>query len=198
VSGQVCIAPKRFIVPASLKEEIETRVVKKFKAAVMGDPMNEETTFGPLARGDLRENVAKQVDETVAQGAKLLLGGAIEDGPGFYYPATVLTDIPPGSPAYSEEVFGPVAAIIAVADEEEALRVANDTAYGLGAAVFSGDPERAERMARSIDAGACFVNANVRSDARLPFGGVKKSGFGRELGPIGIREFTNAKTVYVA
>lgn len=198
VSGQVCIAPKRFIVSEKLKPEFEEKLVARMQRAVMDDPTKEETTLGPLARRDLRETLARQVNSSVARGAKLLLGGTIPAGEGAYYPATVLTDVKPGMPAFDEELFGPVAAVIAVTDETEAVKLANATEYGLGAVVFSRDTARAERMALQIEAGCCFVNDFVRSDPRLPFGGVKHSGFGRELGALGIREFTNAKTVYIA
>jgi len=198
VSGQVCISPKRFIVPESIKTEFEEKLVERMSKAVMGDPTKDETTFGPLARHDLRDMVARQVQETIDEGATLLMGGECPEGPGAYYPATVLTDVKPGMPSYDDEVFGPVAAIISVPNEEEALRVANDTPYGLGAVVFSRDVERAEKMAHGIEAGCCFVNSVVRSDPRLPFGGVKQSGFGRELGACGIKEFTNTKTIYIA
>ncbi len=198
VSGQVCISPKRFIVPESLKSEFESKLVARMGKAQCGDPMSDSTDFGPLARQDLRDAVAAQVDACVAKGATRLLGGTVPDGPGAFYPATVLTDVGPGMPAYDEEVFGPVAAIITVPDEAAALRVANDSPYGLGAVVFSGDANRAEEIACAIDAGCCFVNSAVRSDPRLPFGGVKQSGYGRELGAHGIKEFTNTKTVYIA
>jgi succinate-semialdehyde dehydrogenase/glutarate-semialdehyde dehydrogenase len=199
VSGQVCIAAKRFIVPESIRSDVEERLVARMKKARMGDPTEEETTFGPLARTDLRDTVASQVEASIKSGARLLEGGVIPEGPGSYYPATVLTDVRPGMPAYDEEVFGPVAAVIGVADEAEAIRVANDTPYGLGAVVFSADTERAEGIARnSIRAGCCFVNSFVKSDPRLPFGGIKQSGYGRELGTSGLKEFVNVKTIYIA
>ena len=164
----------------------------------VGDPMAEMTDVGPLAREDLRDHLADQVARSIAAGAECRLGGKVPDARGWYYPATVLTGVRPGMPAYDEEMFGPVACIIRVDSEEEALRVANDTAYGLGAAVFTQDLERGERIARTeIEAGACFVNDFVKSDPRLPFGGVKSSGFGRELSEDGIRAFVNVKTVLV-
>ncbi len=198
VSGQVCIAPKRFIVPESLRTKFEVKLVARMKQASMGDPLESDTNYGPLARKDLRDTVARQVQQSIDLGATLLLGGQCPTGPGAYYPATILSNVQPGMAAYDEEVFGPVAAIITVADEAEALRVANDTPYGLGAVVFSKDVRRAEKLAQSIDAGCCFVNTFVRSDPRLPFGGVKQSGFGRELGSQGLKEFTNTKTIYIA
>ena len=197
-SGQSCIAAKRFLVVEQLREEFERRVVKRMARAVMGDPLDENTTLGPLARADLRDQLHQQVLDSVKAGARLLLGGELPEGPGAFYPATVLTDVSPGMPAYSEELFGPVASIICVRDEADAIQVANDTAFGLGSAVFTGDLERGERIAvQELDAGASFVNSIVRSDPRLPFGGVKDSGYGRELSPFGIREFVNVKTVWV-
>ncbi len=197
-SGQSCIAAKRFLVVEPLREEFERRMVERMSLAVMGDPMDEATTLGPQARPDLRDELHRQVRESVEAGARLLLGGELPAGPGAFYPATVLADVEPGMPAYDEELFGPVASIIGVGDEKEAIRVANDTPFGLGGAVFTSDRERGERLAvDELDAGACFVNAFVRSDPRLPFGGVKESGYGRELSPFGIREFVNIKTVWV-
>ncbi len=198
-AGQSCIAAKTLLVVEPLRKEFERKMVERMGQAVMGDPMDEDTTLGPQARPDLRDQLHRQVRDSVEAGARLLLGGELPDGPGAFYPATVLTDVSPGMPAYSEELFGPVASIIGVEDEADAIRVANDTAFGLGGAVFTTDRERGERLAvRELDAGACFVNALVRSDPRLPFGGVKNSGYGRELSPFGIREFVNVKTVWVA
>lgn len=197
-SGQSCIAAKRFIVPKSIREEFEGRFVERMKASKMGDPMEEDTEVGPQARHDLRDDLHRQVTESVEKGARCLLGGVVPEGPGAYYPPTVLTDLVKGMPAYDEELFGPVASIIPVQDEEEAIRVANDSPFGLGAAVFTSDTARGERIAaKQLEAGSCFVNASVRSDPRLPFGGIKESGYGRELGSYGIREFVNIKTVYV-
>ncbi|MCP4664204.1 MAG: NAD-dependent succinate-semialdehyde dehydrogenase [bacterium] len=197
-SGQSCIAAKRFIVVASQRQRFEERFVAEMKAQKMGDPLADDTIVGPQARWDLRDDLDRQVRESVERGARCLLGGEVPDGPGAYYPPTVLTDVRKGMPAYDEELFGPVAAVIPVADEAEAIRVANDSVFGLGAAVFTADAARGERIAADeIEAGSCFVNTFVRSDPRLPFGGIKESGYGRELSQFGIREFVNIKTVYV-
>jgi succinate-semialdehyde dehydrogenase/glutarate-semialdehyde dehydrogenase len=197
-SGQSCIAAKRFVVVEEVLEPFLERFVATMEAKIMGDPRGE-VDLGPQARRDLRDDLHRQVEESVDAGARLLLGGATPDGPGAFYPPTVLADVVPGMPAWDEELFGPVAAVIAARDERQAVAIANDTSFGLGAAVFSADVERAERIARDeLEAGACFVNAFVRSDPRLPFGGIKESGYGRELGAFGIREFVNVKTVWVA
>jgi len=197
-SGQSCIAAKRFVVVRQLHSEFEARMVRRMAAVRMGDPLEEGTELGPQARRDLRDELHRQVTDSVDRGARILLGGRVPEGPGAFYPPTVLSDVRPGMPAYDEELFGPVAAIITVEDEHEAIRVANDSVFGLGAAVFTRDRDRGERIARSeLEAGACFVNAFVRSDPRLPFGGIKESGYGRELSALGIREFVNAKTVWV-
>lgn len=197
-SGQSCISAKRFIVVESRRAAFEDRLVQAFRDVTVGDPFEPDTDVGPLAREDLREEVHQQVRGSLEQGARLLLGGEIPEGPGFFYPPTVLSDVVAGMPAYDEEVFGPVASIIEVSDEAEAVRVANDSAFGLGAAVFTEDRERGRRIAeRELVAGSCFVNAEVRSDPRLPFGGVKDSGYGRELALFGIREFVNVKTLRV-
>jgi len=197
-SGQSCIAAKRFIVVESQRKRFEELFVAEMKAQKMGDPLEEDTVVGPQARRDLRDDLHRQVRDSIALGARCLLGGEVPDGPGAYYPPTVLTDLRRGMPAYHEELFGPVAALIPVADEAEAIRVANDSVFGLGAAVFTADAARGERIAaEQIEAGSCFVNTFVRSDPRLPFGGIKESGYGRELSYFGIREFVNVKTVYV-
>ncbi len=197
-TGQSCIAAKRFIVVEPIREAFEKMYVDNMKIQRMGDPVQDETTIGPMARQDLRDDLHEQVRKSIEKGAKLLLGGAIPDGPGAYYPPTVLTDVKKGMPAYDEELFGPVAAIIPVADEAEAIQVANDSVFGLGAAVFTQDVAKGETIAaRELEAGCCFVNDFVKSDPRLPFGGVKESGYGRELSHYGIREFVNIKTVYI-
>jgi succinate-semialdehyde dehydrogenase/glutarate-semialdehyde dehydrogenase len=196
--GQSCIAAKRFIVPEKLRDEFERRFVEKMKARRMGNPLHEDSDLGPQARSDLRDELHGQVIASIEKGARCLVGGELPDLPGAFYPPTVLTDVTKGMPAYDEELFGPVAAIIPVHDEDEAIQVANDSVFGLGAAVFTADLARGEQIAaRQLEAGCCFVNAFVRSDPRLPFGGVKESGYGRELGEYGIREFVNIKTVYV-
>jgi succinate-semialdehyde dehydrogenase/glutarate-semialdehyde dehydrogenase len=198
-SGQSCIAAKRFIVVEPILEEFEKRYVERMRAARMGDPLDPEVTVGPQARHDLRDELHRQVTDSVAKGARLLLGGVVPDGPGAFYPPTVLAGVSKGMPAHDEELFGPVAAIIPAADEDEAIAIANDSVFGLGAAVFTRDVERGEAIAADrLDAGACFVNAFVKSDPRLPFGGIKTSGYGRELGRHGILEFVNVKTVFVA
>ncbi len=198
-AGQSCIAAKRFIVVASIREEFERRFVQLMEARKMGDPVEADTTVGPQARHDLRDELHEQVRKSIEKGARCLLGGEIPPGEGAFYPPTVLTGVEKGMPAYDEELFGPVASIIPVRDEREAIRVANDSIFGLGAAVFTRDDARGERIAaEELEAGCCFVNAFVRSDSRLPFGGIKESGYGRELSHYGIREFVNVKTVYVA
>jgi succinate-semialdehyde dehydrogenase/glutarate-semialdehyde dehydrogenase len=196
-SGQSCIAAKRFLIPRRLAPEIEGRFVAAMRAKVIGDPMRDGTHVGPLARRDLRDQLHAQVEASRRAGARCLLGGEIPGGPGAFYPPTVLAGVRPGMPAYDEELFGPVAALIEVDGDDDAVRVANDSVFGLGAAVFTRDPRRGEAVARRLAAGSCFVNDLVRSDPRLPFGGIKQSGYGRELGPFGIREFVNVKTVYV-
>lgn len=196
--GQSCIAAKRFVVLESQRKAFETKYVELMRAKKMGDPMKEDTDLGPQARHDLRDALHEQVRKSVEKGARLLLGGTIPDSPGAYYPPTVLTDVRQDMPAYDEELFGPVASIIPVADEDEALRVANDSPFGLGAAIFTRDEKKGEEIAaEKLQAGSCFVNTFVKSDPRLPFGGIKESGYGRELGAYGIKEFVNIKTVYI-
>ena len=197
--GQSCIAAKRMIVHEAVADDFTRMVVERMAAIRVGDPLAETTDVGPLAREDLRDHLADQVARSIGAGAECLLGGRVPDAPGWYYPATVLAGVRPGMPAYDEEIFGPVACIVRVRSEADAVRVANDTPYGLGAAVFTSDVARGERIAREeLEAGSCFVNDFVRSDPRLPFGGIKASGFGRELSHFGIREFVNVKTVMVA
>jgi succinate-semialdehyde dehydrogenase/glutarate-semialdehyde dehydrogenase len=195
-AGQTCIAAKRFIVTAKIADEFTRRFVEAAGKLAVGDPNDAATTLAPMVRADLRDELQRQVEASIAAGAKPLLGCVPGQGAS-HYPASILDEVRPGMPAYREELFGPVASILRVADEDEAVRVANDTAYGLGASVWTRDKAAGERVARRIDAGATFVNAIVRSDVRLPFGGTKSSGFGRELAEHGIREFVNIKTVYV-
>lgn len=198
-SGQSCIAAKRFIVVAPRYAAFEEALRRSLAAFCMGDPADPVTDLGPLARLDLRATLHEQVTRSVAAGAKLLLGGTVPDGPGAFYPPTLLGGVTPGMPAFDEETFGPVAALIRAEDEEDAVRLANCSPYGLGAAVFTRDRARGEKIAHErLEAGNCFVNAFVKSDPRLPFGGIKSSGYGRELALVGIREFVNVKTVYVA
>jgi succinate-semialdehyde dehydrogenase/glutarate-semialdehyde dehydrogenase len=196
--GQSCIAAKRFIVVDEIRNQFEEMFVAKMKSKKMGNPLEEGIDLGPQARIDLRNALHRQVVISVEKGARLLLGGTIPEREGAYYEPTVLTDVKKGMPAYDEELFGPVAAIIPVENEEEAIRVANDSEFGLGAAVFTRDLKRGENIAaEKFEAGACFVNTFVKSDPRLPFGGVKESGYGRELSSYGIREFVNIKTVFI-
>lgn len=198
-SGQSCIAAKRFIVVESRYDEFLEEVKKRMEQKTIGDPFDEKTDIGPMARKDLRDSLHKQVQKSISAGANCIVGGEIPDLDGAYYPATLLTEVTEGMPAYHEELFGPVASIIGVKTEQEAIEVANDTSYGLGAAVFSQDTDRAEKIAaEKLEAGCCFVNEFVKSDPRLPFGGIKESGFGRELSHVGIKEFVNIKTVYLA
>jgi succinate-semialdehyde dehydrogenase/glutarate-semialdehyde dehydrogenase len=197
-SGQSCIAAKRFIVAEKIYEEYLDRFVQKMRALKIGDPLDDETEIGPLATEDILRGVDEQVQKSVAAGAKLLTGGNRIKRDGFFYEPTVLADIPRETPAYREEVFGPVALFFRVPDGAQAIAVANDTAFGLGASAWTNDREEQELFAAELEAGMVFINGMVASDPRLPFGGVKRSGFGRELGPEGIREFMNAKTVVVA
>lgn len=196
-NGQSCIGAKRFIVSERVYEDFLRLFKEKMAAAVMGDPMEDDVDLGPLARADLRDELHQQVSKSLEKGAQCILGGKIPEGKGAYYPATILTEVAPGQPAYDEELFGPVASVIKVKDEPEAIRVANDSPFGLGAAIFTRNTEAAERIAREIESGSVFINSMVKSDPRLPFGGIKNSGYGRELSEYGIREFVNIKTIYV-
>ncbi|KAB7764831.1 NAD-dependent succinate-semialdehyde dehydrogenase [Xanthomonas maliensis] len=197
-SGQTCIAAKRFIVIEAIADRFLQRFAAVAATRVLGDPQREDSTLAPMARADLRDELHQQVQQSVAKGAKVVLGGAPVDGSHAGYPATILDAVAPGMPAYEQELFGPVAAVIRVADEAEAVRVANDTTFGLGGSVWTADAKRGERVAQQLQCGAAFVNAVVKSDVRLPFGGIKRSGFGRELAEHGIHEFMNVKTIYVA
>ena len=198
-SGQSCIAAKRFIVVEKVRRQFEELFVSQMSAVKVGDPLGDNTQMGPLARHDLRDTVHRQVEGSIAKGARCLLGGTIPNSRGAYYPPTVLTDVSKGMPAFDEEVFGPVAAVVPVKDEEQAIETANDSPFGLGGGVFTRDLARGEHIAAElIDSGMVFVNEHVSSDPRLPFGGIKESGYGRELSHYGIKEFVNIKTVYVA
>ncbi|MGK0297796.1 MAG: succinate-semialdehyde dehydrogenase/glutarate-semialdehyde dehydrogenase [Gammaproteobacteria bacterium] len=198
-SGQSCIAAKRFIVVESIKNEFESRFVELMKQKKLGDPMTNQIDVGPQAREDLRNELHQQVITSIEKGAICLLGGEIPNLPGAYYPPTILTNVTKGMPAHDEELFGPVAAIISAKDEKHAVEIANDSIFGLGAAVFTQDIKKGERIAaRELEAGCCFLNDFVKSDPRLPFGGIKQSGYGRELSYFGIQEFVNIKTVYLS
>jgi len=196
--GQSCIAAKRFVVHEDVVEEFTSKLTAAFEGYRMINPLDDDSQIGPMARIDLRDELHEQVERSVAEGAVIVTGGTIPDGPGAFYPPTILTNVQPGMASYDEEMFGPVASIITVASEEEAIAVANSSKFGLGGSVFTRDRARGERIARDrIEAGSCFVNAFVASDPRLPFGGVKASGYGRELSHQGMREFVNVKTVVV-
>lgn len=197
-AGQSCIAAKRFIVVEPLVREFEKKQAKLMESLKWGDPLSEETQVGPLARMDLLDDLDGQVRKSVEMGARLICGGMRAERRGAFYLPTVLSDVRKGMPAYHEETFGPVSAIIPVKDVEEAIRVANDSDFGLGGSIWSDDLKKAEKLARRIESGAVFVNGMTRSDPRLPFGGIKRSGYGRELSHYGIREFVNIKTIWIA
>jgi succinate-semialdehyde dehydrogenase/glutarate-semialdehyde dehydrogenase len=194
-AGQSCIAAKRFIVVDAVAVPFDERLIAAMRARRPGNPLDAATELGPLARHDLRDALHRQVEASVARGARRVLGGTIPPGPGAFYPPTVLLDVVPGMPAFDEETFGPVAAVVRARDEADAVALANASPYGLGASVCSRDEARAERVAARLEAGTICVNGQVRSDPRLPFGGVKQSGYGRELSELGLREFVNVKTV---
>ncbi len=194
-AGQSCISPKRFIVHSRVADDFIEGMLRGVSSLSVGDPEKAETDIGPVARSDLRELVANQVNDSLRRGATLVTGGAtVTDRPGWFFEPTLLTDVRPGSPAYDEEIFGPVAAILTFDTDDEAVRIANATRFGLGASVWSSDIDKATHIGRQIVSGACFVNAPVASDVRIPFGGAKRSGYGRELADAGIREFVNART----
>jgi succinate-semialdehyde dehydrogenase / glutarate-semialdehyde dehydrogenase len=196
-NGQSCIAAKRFIATADVADEFEAKLKAAFEALVVGDPKDDRTQVGPLARGDLRDTLERQVRESVRMGARVVTGATRPDRKGFYYAPTLLADVTPDMPVLAEETFGPAAALVRVSDADEAIRVANATQYGLGASLWTRDAGLAERLAHRIASGSVFVNSLVFSDPRLPFGGTKRSGYGRELSAHGIREFTNAKTIWM-
>ncbi|GAK46336.1 succinate-semialdehyde dehydrogenase [Tepidicaulis marinus] len=195
-AGQSCIAAKRLIIEEPVYDAFTEKMQARLAALKVGDPADPATDIGPIARADLRDELHRQVSETVKAGARLHLGGKIPEGPGFFYPVTLLSDVTPGMCAFNEETFGPVAVLIKTPDEKRALELANDTPYGLAASVWTGS-ERGEAIAREIEAGQVSVNGIVKTDPRLPSGGIKKSGYGRELGPHGIKEFVNAQQVWV-
>ncbi|MCF8881861.1 NAD-dependent succinate-semialdehyde dehydrogenase [Erythrobacter sp. SN021] len=197
-NGQTCINGKRFIVTDKVYDAFLEKFVAKFEATRIGDPLAEDSDMGPMARRDLREDVQKQVDQSVEKGARIACGGEIPDGPGAFYPATVLIDVAPGQPAYDDEIFGPVASVIRAKNDEDAMRLANDSRYGLGGGILCGDTDRAIELAKThFDTGMVFINTYGVADPSMPFGGVKNSGYGREHGGFGIKEFANAKAIFV-
>jgi succinate-semialdehyde dehydrogenase/glutarate-semialdehyde dehydrogenase len=196
-NGQSCIAAKRFIVADAIADEFELRFVRGMEHLTVGNPMDPATDIGPLATADILESLDAQVQQSLAAGARLLTGGERLDRPGNYYAPTVLADVPPHAPAYREELFGPVASLFRVRNVADAIRIANDTTFGLGASVWTNDEAERRRLIDEIETGLVFVNGMVASDPRLPFGGVKHSGYGRELGVYGLREFVNVKTVWI-
>ena len=197
-TGQSCIAAKRFMIADQIYDEFVNQFVARMRALKLGDPMDDATEIGPLATEQILQGVQDQVQKTIAAGAKLLTGGNRIHGPGFFYEPTVLVDVPKESPAYREEVFGPVASIFRVRNASDAIELANDSAFGLGSSAWTNDPEEQKLFTSELETGMVFINAMVASDPRLPFGGVKRSGFGRELGAAGIREFTNTKTIWIS
>lgn len=195
-AGQSCIAVKRIIVEESVCDRLVALLKDRLAALKVGDPREESTDIGPIARNDLRDNLHRQVQETIAAGAKCILGGELPEGDGFFYPVTLLTDVKPGMVAYSEETFGPVAVVIRARDEHHAMELANDTPYGLAASIWT-ETSRGQALAKQFEAGQVAVNGIVKTDPRLPSGGIKRSGYGRELGPHGIREFVNPQQVWI-
>ncbi len=196
-NGESCIAAKRFILEKPIVEAFTARFVAAMEALKVGDPMNEETDIGPLARADLRIEIHDQVERAVKDGAEILCGGVIPEGPGFFYPPTALANVQEGSVAFEEEIFGPVASLIVAEDTDDAVRLANASRFGLGGAVFTEDRNKGESVARRLDVGCAFVNEMTKSHPNLPFGGVKDSGYGRELARSGLLEFVNAKTIWI-
>ncbi|MGB3189668.1 MAG: NAD-dependent succinate-semialdehyde dehydrogenase [Limnoraphis sp.] len=196
-NGQSCIAAKRFILASAIADQFEQRLVEKFQALKIGDPMATDTDIGPLATPDILQDIDKQVKASVEQGAKVLIGGQPLAQPGNFYPPTILSDIPPGTPPYEEEFFGPVALMFRVSSLDEAIKLANSTVFGLGASAWTTDEAERDRLISELDAGAVFINGLVKSDPRLPFGGIKRSGYGRELSIQGMHEFVNIKTVWI-
>ncbi len=197
-NGQSCIAAKRFIVHESIYERFVAMFVDGVSAIRVGNPMDETTELGPLATADIRADLVAQVEKSIALGARLLCGGTSIEGPGFFYQPTVLADIPDGSPAALEELFGPVASVWKATDIDDAIRIANGTSFGLGASAWTEDTVEREHFIRELDSGMVFINGMVASEPGLPFGGIRNSGYGRELGEFGIREFVNVKSVKIA
>ena len=197
-NGQTCINGKRFIVTEKVYDEFVEKFVAHFEGIKTGDPTSEESDMGPMSSANLRDELQEQVDKSVANGATIACGGTIPDGDGAFYPATVLTDVAPGQPAYDDELFGPVASVIRAKDDEDAMRLANDSRYGLGGGILTGDKDRAIEMAKKhFDTGMVFINTYGVADPSMPFGGVKNSGYGREHGGLGVKEFANAKSIFV-
>ena len=197
-NGETCVAAKRFIVVDSVYDEFRKRIVEKFEGTKSGDPMDDSSDIGPLARADLRDQLHEQVEQSVAKGATIAVGGKVPEGKGSFYPATILENVEKGQPAYDDELFGPVASLIRAKDDDDAMRIANDSRYGLGGAIFSKDEEKAIRLAREqFDTGMVYINGYGLANPALPFGGVKNSGYGREHGGFGIKEFVNIKAVHV-
>jgi succinate-semialdehyde dehydrogenase/glutarate-semialdehyde dehydrogenase len=195
-NGETCVAAKRFIVVDSMYEDFRDAFVAQMQSLTYGDPTNDDYQLGPMARKDLRDELHEQLQKSVQKGAKILCGGEMPDGPGYFYPATVLDNVKPGQPAYEEELFGPVASLIRAKDDEDALRIANDSRFGLGGGIFSKNPDRARQLARDhFDTGMVFINSFGLAQPNMPFGGVKDSGYGREHGGFGVREFVNAKAI---
>lgn len=197
-NGETCVAAKRFVVSDAVYDDFRDAFVKAMKAVTYGDPTGKEAKIGPMARKDLRDDLHKQVEQSVAKGAEILCGGEMPDGDGFFYPATVLANVQPGQPAYDDELFGPVAALIRAKDDEDAMRIANDSKFGLGGGIISRDVKRAQELAEvEFDTGMVFINGFGLATPNMPFGGVKDSGYGREHGGFGMLEFTNAKAVLI-
>jgi succinate-semialdehyde dehydrogenase/glutarate-semialdehyde dehydrogenase len=197
-NGQTCINGKRFIVTDKVYDAFLEKFVARFEGVKTGDPMADDSDMGPMSRAELRDDLQDQVDQSVANGAKIACGGSIPEGKGAFYPATVLIDVAPGQPAYDDELFGPVASVIRAKDDEDAMRLANDSRYGLGGGIMTGDKDRAIEMAKKhFDTGMVFINTYGVADPSMPFGGVKNSGYGREHGGLGVKEFANAKSIFV-
>jgi succinate-semialdehyde dehydrogenase/glutarate-semialdehyde dehydrogenase len=196
-SGQSCIAAKRFIIESTVYDRFLGLFTADMTSKTVGDPLDRKTAVGPQARVDLRDSLHRQVEQSVSQGARLILGGKVPAGKGAFYPPTILTDCGPGITAFDEETFGPVAAVVRAKDEGDAMRLANTSRFGLGCSLWTSDRAKAETLAAEIEAGDVHINGQVKSDPRLPFGGIKRSGYGRELSEFGIREFVNVKSVWI-